>query len=93
MIDGRFVSLGPNKPFQTLKHHNLLLICAEVRFGDLNSYAYVAAFWELVQSLNVITIEYLLSEEVQAPEVQVQEVFRTDCLNDQSNTDLLSAIR
>ena len=26
MIDGEWVSLGPNKPFQTLKHHNLLSV-------------------------------------------------------------------
>ena len=26
MIDGEFVNLGPIKPFQTLKHHNLLFV-------------------------------------------------------------------
>ena len=26
MIDGELVSLGPNKPLQTLKHHNLLSV-------------------------------------------------------------------
>ena len=26
MIDGELVRLGPNKPFQTLKHHNLLSV-------------------------------------------------------------------
>ena len=26
MIDGELVILGPNKPFQTLKHYNLLFV-------------------------------------------------------------------
>ena len=26
MMDGELLSLGPNKPFQTLKHHNLLSV-------------------------------------------------------------------
>ena len=58
MIDGEFISLGPHKPFQALKHHNLLSVLrlgSGQLFKDPNSYAYGAAFLELVQSY-IITI-------------------------------------
>ena len=45
------------------------LRCGKVRaslFNDPNAYAYGAAFWELVQSYTIITIEYLGSDEVKA---------------------------
>ena len=54
--DGELVSLGPNKHFQTLIHHNLL---SALRLGSdqpvQRSYAYGAAVWELVQSYIIIT--------------------------------------
>ena len=102
MVDGGLVSIGPNKPFQILKHHNLLSalrldLCQPVK--DPNSNAYGAAYWELVQSYAIIIIEYLRSYEVQASSGKFPslfpngEVFVIACLNDQIITVLLFAIR
>ena len=66
----RLISLGQNKPFQTLKHHNLLSaaeakICAS-QFKDPNSYEYGGGgegsdkcrSKQAIQTLNII-IYYL----------------------------------
>ena len=59
------ISLGPNKPFQTLKHHNLLSVLGSgyaSQFKDPNS-----ASWELVQSYTFIITEYLRSDDIFRP--------------------------
>ena len=102
MIDGELVSLGPNKPFQTLKHHNLLSV---LRLGSGQSVqrSQLLCLWGGVQrACSIIHNRHNLVFAIGRGSGQLWKVplpfpygsmFGIACLDDQINTVLLSAIR
>ena len=98
MIEGGLVSLGPNKPFQTLKHQNLLFA---LRLGSCQPVqrSQLLRLWSsLLGACSIIHHHYNWVFAIgrgsgQLWQIPYADVFRIAYLNDQINTVLLTAIR
>ena len=102
MIDGELVSLCPNKPFQTLKHHNLLSVL-RLGSGQPVQRSQLLCLWGgVLGACSILHIHHNLVFAIGRCSGQLWQVplpfpygsmFGIACLNDQINTVLLSAIR
>ena len=102
MIDGELVSLGPNKPFQTLKHHDLLSVL-RLGSGQPVQRSQLLCLWGgILRACSIIHNHHNLVFAIGRGSGQLWQVplpfpygsmFGIACLNDQINTVLLSTIR
>ena len=101
MIDGELVSLDPNKPFQTFKHHKLSVL--RLGSGQPVQRSQLLCLWGgVLRACSIIHNHHNLVFAIgggsghpwQVPlPFPYGSMFGIACLNDQINTVLLSAIR
>ena len=94
MIDGELVSLGPNKPFQTLKHHDLLSVL-RLGSGQPVQRSQLLCLWGgVLRACSIIHNHHNLVFVIGRGSGQLWQVplpfpygsmFGIACLNDQSN--------
>ena len=102
MIDGELVILGPNKPFQTLKHHNLLSVL-RLGLGQPVQRSQRLCIWDgVLGACSIIHNHHNLIFAIRRGSCQLWQVplpfpyglmFGIACLNNRINTFLLSVIR
>ena len=102
MIDGELVILGPNKPFQTLKHYNLLFVL-RLGSGQPIQRSQLLFLWRgVLGACSIIHNHHSLVFAIGRGSGQLWQVlllfpygsmFGIACLSDQINTVLPFAIR
>ena len=102
MIDGELVILGPNKPFQKLKHYNFLFVLRLDSGQPAQRFQLLCLWRGVLGACSIIHNHHNLVFAIGRGSGQLWQVpllfpcgsmFGIACLSDQINTVLLSAIR